>query len=986
MVAVGVLSSAFSGATSTAAPTSKPSPGRPGGVIKRLAPKFGAHALGPVGHVVDPTLQLVDHGGPVMTTENVYLIFWRAGGWSSFPSGYQAAITKWIQDVAADDGKTSNPFGAITQYGAGDNFHLAGVVNDSAAPDDPNSDPNSRCDLDPGDPPGSPCVNEQSLIDEIDSVRSAQGWPGGLASQFAILMPPGVYTCDATDACSDDVFCAYHAFYVDSPDTIYHFATPYIFLTLPYEPANACHTPDGSFIEPMPNGQPDVLIGSMSHEMREAATDPTAHQTSPASNAPWVGGWWDANGNESDDKCIDEYGSNIGIIGDVQFNQLINGAAYDTQTEWSNAVKGCYQVGPPTVTGFSPSAAASGSTVTVTGTNFFSAIGTHPTVKFNGIASAGVSVISPTELQATVPSGNIAGKISVTALGGTGTSSGSLGRAPTVTGQSATSGHAGDVVTLTGTALTGTTSVKFGGVVATFGSVAADGTSLKATVPVAAVDGDVTVTTAGGSASAPTSFTVLPTITSFTPASGAAGAQLTITGSGFGSLDGVTFSSAGDADGGPVSSSATQIVVTIPNNAVNGPITVHTHHGADNVTSTASFSPLPSVTSLDHSTVKPGDTVVVTGGNFTANGPVSVKVNGLTACSACSATSTTVSFTVPNTTTGAVTVTNANGDATSAPLHIVPRVDSVSGNAGAGSQVIIRGAGFGGVTSVAFGDGSESAAFVVGSGGTVITATVPSAATTGKIGVTNPDGTTLSPSTFVVAPEITTFAPTSATPGQTIDVNGGGLSGASEVDFAGGVSATPTNVTGSSLQVVVPAGAVTGPISVHTPSGTASSRRPLTITFTVAGFAPASADYGATVTVTGSGLTGATAVLFNGVPGTGLVVVDDGHVRVTVPASGSLTGPITVVKGAVSVRALRLFSLFGIHNATPTAGPAGTTVVITGVGLSRVVRVRFTGADATSFSVDSDTQITVVVPPGAQNGTLTLVVAGASASITWDVT
>jgi hypothetical protein len=97
-----------------------------------------------------------------------------------------------------------------------------------------------------------------------------------------------------------------------------------------------------------------------------------------------------------------------------------------------------------------------------------------------------------------------------------------------------------------------------------------------------------------------------------------------------------------------------------------------------------------------------------------------------------------------------------------------------------------------------------------------------------------------------------------------------------------------------------------------------------------------------------------------------------------------LTGQITVVNGGVSVHPAGLFTLFGIHSVSPPSGPASTTVVISGVGFSAVTRVRFGGVDA-EFTVDSDTQITAKVPPGATSGPITLSVPGASAGIAFTV-
>ncbi|HEY8029303.1 MAG TPA: hypothetical protein VIE38_07310, partial [Gaiellaceae bacterium] len=118
----------------------------------------------------------------------MYEIFWQAPGWPAFPAGYQSKIEQWVRDVAADDGKTSNPFAAITQYfdgsGPGNyNVHFGGSALVHAAPDSP------QCSH------GSICVSIQSIIDEIDAYRLSLGLPTGVGSnQFGIILPPGVTT------------------------------------------------------------------------------------------------------------------------------------------------------------------------------------------------------------------------------------------------------------------------------------------------------------------------------------------------------------------------------------------------------------------------------------------------------------------------------------------------------------------------------------------------------------------------------------------------------------------------------------------------------------------------------------------------------------------------------------------------------------------------------------------------------------------------
>ena len=99
----------------------------------------------------------------------------------------------------------------------------------------------------------------------------------------------------------------------------------------------------------------------------------------------------------------------VEAVGNVFFNISqpfpINGAANST----------------PTISTFSPGAGSSGTTVTITGTNFIS-----PTaVRFNGVA-ASFTTNSTTEIIATVPTGATTGPITVTTSQGTATSSASF--------------------------------------------------------------------------------------------------------------------------------------------------------------------------------------------------------------------------------------------------------------------------------------------------------------------------------------------------------------------------------------------------------------------------------------------------------------------------------------------------------------------------------------------------------------------------------
>ena len=67
-----------------------------------------------------------------------------------------------------------------------------------------------------------------------------------------------------------------------------------------------------------------------------------------------------------------------------------------------------------------------------------------------------------------------------------------------------------------------------------------------------------------------------------------------------------------------------------------------------------------------------------------------------------------------------------------------------------------------------------------------------------------------------------------------------------------------------------------------------------------------------------------------------------------------------------------------IKTFSPPSGPVGTSVTITGTGLTQATKVTFNGTLAT-FTVNSDTQITATVPTGATTGKVALVTKGGSA-------
>ncbi len=231
-------------------------------------------------------------------------------------------------------------------------------------------------------------------------------------------------------------------------------------------------------------------------------------------------------------------------------------------------------------------------------------------------------------------------------------------------------------VTITGTNLTGTTSVKFNGTVATF--VVGSATQISTSVPAGATSGKISVVTAGGTATSAASFTVTPpapTITGFAPTSGLAGSTVTITGTNLSGATAVTFN--GTAATFTVSN-ATQVTTTVPAGAATGPIAITTPGGtassATNFTVTAP-PPAPTISGFAPASGAVGITVNLTGTNFT--GATSVKFNGVSSTFAVNSGTSIVTSVPAGATSGKISVTTPGGTAVSATNFTVTSVSGL---------------------------------------------------------------------------------------------------------------------------------------------------------------------------------------------------------------------------------------------------------------------------------------------------------------------
>jgi large repetitive protein len=119
------------------------------------------------------------------------------------------------------------------------------------------------------------------------------------------------------------------------------------------------------------------------------------------------------------------------------------------------------------------------------------------------------------------------------------------------------------------------------------------------------------------------------------------------------------------------------------------------------------------------------------------------------------------------------------------------------------------------------------------------------------------------------------------------------------------------------------------------------------------------------VVITGTNLTGATAVKFGTI--TAAYTVNSAtKITATVP-TGAIIAKIAVTTPGGTVTSSTNFTIVAaptITSFTPTSGPIGASVVITGTNLTGATAVKF-GTITAAYTVNSATKITATVPTGA---------------------
>jgi PKD domain len=355
-------------------------------------------------------------------------IYWNpTGSGLVYTPTYKSVINTYLQNVAAASNQNSNVFSVSTQYyqkiSGGANQYIQYVVSAGALANDTDAYPPAlaagHCTA---DPTYAYCITDAQLQTELAAFLTTNLNDANL---YMVFFPNTVETCFVADgqpnqACSSTGFCGYHSGFGITG------SNPPFYANEPFPSLTGCGPVSGT---QAPNGDAfaDAEISIVSHEANESITDA-------------YGAWYDSalpSGFENGDECGYTYGISLGGTPGALYNQVINGAHYYTQDEFSNEdyarnlgdpvsdtnatiVRGCVQKEElPTAAFPVPPPITAGASTTFNGGTSFDPDNNAPLVAFSwnwGDGTAPSSGVSPSHTFNSVSTFNVT--LTVTDIGG----------------------------------------------------------------------------------------------------------------------------------------------------------------------------------------------------------------------------------------------------------------------------------------------------------------------------------------------------------------------------------------------------------------------------------------------------------------------------------------------------------------------------------------------------------------------------------------
>ena len=465
------------------------------------------------------------------------------------------------------------------------------------------------------------------------------------------------------------------------------------------------------------------------------------------------------------------------------------------------------------------------------------------------------------------------------------------------------------------------------------------------------------------------SVTAQPAITTFTPVGAYAGTTVSVTGTGF---TGATMVTVNSMPASFTVNSDTNLTLTVPLSSTTGKIGITT--GAGTAQSAITLSVLYHYSiSAGPSTFTPGTPVLLNSGQPIFGSVQAISLNGTPVTSYTVNSAYQINMTVPAGATSGIIGVQANpyvASSQSVRVLYPPTVTSLAPETGTiGTLLTISGSQLSAVTNVRA--GSINLPFSIVSSN-AIRALWQRGATSGPVTVINTDGSATTTNSFFFDNPvgISGFTPTNGPATTAVTISGNGFSDVIGVRF-GQSNATYVVDSANQITAVVPLGAPTASIAVLTETGGASTTNTFTVEnpVTITNLSTNAAVAGTIISIQGDNIGGATEVTFNGM-NAGFSTVSAGEISATVPTNSGV-GILRVVTPLGIGTTNFDGSYVRITGFTPASGNPGSSVIISGQNLLNCGSV-YLGTAPASFTVNSDSQITVTVPLGATTNAITV--------------
>lgn len=439
-----------------------------------------------------------------------------------------------------------------------------------------------------------------------------------------------------------------------------------------------------------------------------------------------------------------------------------------------------------------------------------------------------------------------------------------------------------------------------------------------------------------------------------------------------------------------VSKNANEIIITIPQEAKPGKVTLKTPQGDIESITPLTFAEPMSIESFTPATVKPGDTYTING-DYLNNIAEVIFYDGVVVDSAhfISQSRKKIELKVPKAAnSGKVAISNG----AEMPIIIYTATDLAVTNpvtfttltpatVKAGSALKIAGTNLNLVKSIVIPDGNkiDSAAISLNSANTEMTITIPATAKEGTIKAITYSGIEMSigQALKLVAPTVTKTTPVLVKNGSSITITGTDLDLVTGVNFIGGENAKISAQSATSLEVVVPLTATDGVVTLNTNSGHQATTDAITlIKPTISSFTPMLLTAGDKITITGTDLDLVRKVHFTGGSVT-FTPSSSTSFEVDVPTTCSGVGSVTIetVNGtkvaSTDQLTIKAATTPAIISITPSVAPGGV-MVITGKNLNFVESIYFeSNVKAVLYGSRTESSISVYIPKEAKHGKTT---------------